>query len=144
MQPMLHQEQLPELSLPKPGKLSHPGLIVLAATLCTVLLMLGMWWLVAWERKTGSSGNEPEPEQRAPVQVEGAEKARFDSLLKMSDAFNADPAAGADAWAAYMRGYPRAPTSRRERASKMLDFYLNLDEARQKNKPAAKAEHLDF
>jgi len=62
----------------------------------------------------------------------------------MSDPFHTDPAGGADAWASYLREFPRAPASRREIASRMLDFYLNLDEARQKPKPVPKGEHLDF
>ena len=143
MQPMLQQEPLLEYRLPKPSKLSHPAFIALAAALGTIFLVSGLWWFMAGGRKPGSLGDPAVPE-RAPIQVEGAEKAKFDSLLEMSNPFHADPATGADAWASYLRAFPRAPASRRDIAGKMLDFYLDLDETRQKANPARKGEHLEF
>jgi len=144
MQPMPRPAPTPEYPLAKPRKFPHPALIALAAALGTVMLMFGLWWLVAGQHRPGNPGDPAATEPGAPVQLEGTEKARFDSLLRMSDPFHTDPAGGADAWASYLREFPRAPASRREIASRMLDFYLNLDEARQKPKPVPKGEHLDF
>lgn len=138
---------------PRRGKLAAPWLIAPAAVLGTVLLLLGLWWLTAGRHKPDSSVPAPakpessaapaeaapaEPTPAAPGPAEGAEKAEFERLLDLDDTFRAKPAAGADAWSSYLQNFPATPASRRQVARRMLDSYLNLDEARHKAKPAAK------
>ncbi|MCY3023420.1 MAG: serine/threonine-protein kinase [Planctomycetota bacterium] len=125
--------------------------VALASAAATALLVFVLLHVVTWfagfkPAAAPAPGKAPAAATPSgPVTVDGAEAAEFTRLLEMEDAFRAAPAAGADAWAAYLSKFPDAPSGKRKIARKMLDLYLNKEE-QNKHKPRAEARpgELDF